>query len=134
MVDVLPILAVGVFGLDQATKQVALRALAANRAPGFRLALADHGGFGPTSTTALVALWGLAAAFVVLASLPGLPFADPLARAGLAVALGGAAGNVADLIRRGFVVDFVALGAWPPFNLADAAIVTGVGLAVLSLV
>jgi signal peptidase II len=134
MIDALPILAASVFCLDQATKRIALRALATRRTPIFRLALVGRGGFGPAPAPALVALWGLAAAFVVLASLPGLPFAEPLARAGLAGALGGAAGNLVDRIRRGVVVDFVALGPWPPFNLADTAIVTGVGLALVSLV
>jgi len=133
VINVLPILAASVFCVDQATKQVALRALAVRRAPGFRLTLAGHRGFGPSSTPALVALWGFAAALVILASFPGLPFDDSVARAGLAGALGGAAGNLADRVRRGVVVDFVAIGAWPPFNLADAAIVTGVGLALLSL-
>jgi signal peptidase II len=48
--------------------------------------------------------------------------------------LGGAAGNVADRVRRGAIVDFIAIGRWPPFNLADAAIVVGVGLLVWSFV
>jgi signal peptidase II len=129
----LPILTATVFCLDQATKALVVRALPARGAPGLRLVLAGRVGFGPASTPVLVVLWSLTAAFLVLASLPGLPFADPVARAGLAAALGGAAGNIADRVRRGVVVDFVALGAWPPFNLADAAIVTGVGLALLSL-
>lgn len=133
MIDLLPIMAASVFCLDQATKAAALRALPARHPPGLRLVLASRGGFGPAPTRALVPLFGLAAAFVVVATLPGLPFADPLARVGLAGALGGAAGNLFDRVRRGAVVDFVALGAWPPFNLADAAIVTGVGLALVSL-
>jgi signal peptidase II len=45
---------------------------------------------------------------------------------------GGAAGNVIDRLRRGAVVDFVAIGPWPVFNLADAALVAGAGLIVLT--
>jgi signal peptidase II len=41
--------------------------------------------------------------------------------------LGGALGNVVDRIREGAVVDFVKLPYWPAFNVADAAIVIGVG-------
>ena len=47
--------------------------------------------------------------------------------------IGGAAGNLLDRVRRGAIVDFIAVGPWPVFNLADAAIVAGIGLALLSL-
>ena len=39
--------------------------------------------------------------------------------------MGGALGNLADRLRMGRVTDFVDLGFWPIFNLADAAIVVG---------
>jgi signal peptidase II len=42
--------------------------------------------------------------------------------------LGGALGNMIDRIRFGFVVDFVDLGWWPVFNVADSSIVVGVTL------
>jgi signal peptidase II len=62
---------------------------------------------------------------------------DPL-RPGLWVAAGlvagGALGNLADRLRAGAVTDFVEVGAWPPFNLADAAIVVGVALFAVLLV
>ncbi|TQF79763.1 signal peptidase II [Elioraea sp. Yellowstone] len=52
----------------------------------------------------------------------------------LGLVLGGAIGNVIDRIRFGAVVDFVDLHAfgwhWYVFNLADSAIVIGVGLLV----
>jgi len=41
---------------------------------------------------------------------------------------GGALGNLADRLREGAVVDYVEIGSWPPFNLADMAIVAGVAL------
>jgi signal peptidase II len=43
---------------------------------------------------------------------------------------GGAIGNLADRIRAGAVTDFIAVGSWPPFNLADVAITLGVLLLV----
>ena len=49
-------------------------------------------------------------------------------QAGLAVALSGAVGNLIDRIRLGFVVDFLNFLIWPIFNVADMAIVIGVGL------
>lgn len=39
---------------------------------------------------------------------------------------GGALGNLADRVRADAVTDFVDLSPWPPFNLADVAIVSGV--------
>ncbi len=52
---------------------------------------------------------------------------------GVAVALGGALGNFCDRVRLGGVVDFIDFHYWPVFNVADIAIVSGVGLAVLGL-
>lgn len=39
--------------------------------------------------------------------------------------IGGALGNVVDRIRLGYVVDFIQIGWWPVFNVADSAITTG---------
>lgn len=42
------------------------------------------------------------------------------------VIVGGALGNLIDRAREGAVTDFVDLGFWPTFNLADAGIVIGI--------
>lgn len=52
---------------------------------------------------------------------------------GLGLIVGGAMGNIVDRVLRGSVVDFIDLGPWPVFNLADAAIVLGVILLVVTL-
>ena len=41
---------------------------------------------------------------------------------------GGAIGNLVDRVRLGYVVDFVSVGPWPNFNIADAAITIGVSM------
>jgi len=51
-----------------------------------------------------------------------------LLQIGLAVALGGAVGNLLDRVRLGYVVDFLNFYMWPIFNVADMTIVIGVGL------
>jgi signal peptidase II len=45
---------------------------------------------------------------------------------------GGALGNLADRVRADAVTDFIEVGSWPPFNLADAAITLGVAILALS--
>jgi signal peptidase II len=50
---------------------------------------------------------------------------------GLVLVLGGALGNLTDrLVRspgflRGHVVDFIAIGPWPLFNIADSCVTIG---------
>jgi lipoprotein signal peptidase len=62
-----------------------------------------------------------------------LPPPTPLRTSGLGLLVGGAAGNMFDRFARGAVVDFIAIGRWPVFNLADAAMGTGLALTAGSL-
>ena len=39
---------------------------------------------------------------------------------------GGALGNLVDRVRLGHVIDFLSVGPWPNFNIADSAITVGV--------
>ncbi len=48
-----------------------------------------------------------------------------LMRISIALMLGGAAGNLVDRIWQGHVTDFIDIGPWPVFNLADSSIVVG---------
>ena len=65
----------------------------------------------------------------------GYLFSRKPERPGMWVAVGllagGALGNLLDRIRADAVTDFIHVGAWPPFNLADVAITCGVVLLVL---
>jgi signal peptidase II len=66
-----------------------------------------------------------------------LPLEQLLARIGLALIVGGAAGNLIDRLSAGFVVDFVDVywrdwHFWA-FNVADAAITVGVAFMILDL-
>ena len=64
-------------------------------------------------------------------------FQSPLARAALALVLGGAAGNLYDRIVHGAVTDFIEVyhGSWsfPAFNVADSAITVGAILLLIEL-
>jgi len=70
-------------------------------------------------------------AVLLLAPRAGI-FGSDLAWVGIGAALGGAASNVIDRLFRGAVVDYIDLRVWPAFNLADAAIVTGILLALIA--
>ena len=59
---------------------------------------------------------------------PSLP---SLSMWGCALVLGGAAGNLIDRLRLGYVIDFIDLRVWPVFNVGDSAITIGVSLLVL---
>lgn len=115
--------------LDRTTKALAVRLLSPARGAGaLRLATSTGSPLARSpSRPVLLGLWGVALACTSLALAGGTP---RLAGAGLAIALGGATGNLLDRLGRGRVVDFVALGRWPAFNVADAAIVAGVVVAI----
>jgi signal peptidase II len=59
----------------------------------------------------------------------------PLNGWGIGLVMGGAIGNVIDRARWGAVFDFadfhIGTWHWPAFNIADSAIVVGVGLMLL---
>ena len=78
-----------------------------------------------SARTALVLVWivSLACATTLYAS--GATFQSQLSLWGVGAALGGAAGNLTDILRRRAVIDFIDLGWWPVFNVADVAIVAG---------
>lgn len=58
---------------------------------------------------------------------------DPLVALALGLQIGGAIGNLIDRIRHDYVVDFIDVGSWPTFNLADSAITVGTVLLVYAL-
>lgn len=63
-----------------------------------------------------------------------IPQNDWMLRLALTFEMGGAIGNLIDRIRIGHVTDFVAVGNFPVFNVADACINIGVAFMVLSII
>ena len=82
------------------------------------------------SPALLVLLWTATAAVLANVAHSGMFFRSAAAQMGLAAALAGSASNLYDRLRHGAVVDFLDLGWWPTFNLADVALVAGIALAV----
>lgn len=86
---------------------------------------------------AVMAIFALVALVGVGLYAAQLPMSHRWARVGLALIIGGAAGNLVDRARQGYVVDFVDAywHGWHfwAFNVADAAITVGVAVLILDL-
>jgi signal peptidase II len=85
--------------------------------------------------TALLAVVSVAALAGLVMFAVSLPEIHRLARVGVALVVGGAAGNLIDRVWLGYVVDFVDVywGGWHfwAFNVADSAISIGMALIIL---
>jgi len=134
------LLAVLVIAVDQASKAAVLRFtnihFPVEILPIFRIAYTENYGIslGLLAANTLELRWLLLAVTIAIAvgvlwwMFRERRLGDVLA---LGLVLGGAAGNIADRMNRGYVVDFLDLhfGDWRPFmifNVADAAITIGV--------
>jgi signal peptidase II len=79
--------------------------------------------------------------FLIVTSLLGLaaivlyyvypPMDHGLIRVALGMQLGGAAGNLIDRVRMGEVTDFIDVGRFPTFNVADASISTSIAVVLI---
>ncbi len=76
-------------------------------------------------------------AFIVIGAIifyyPQVEQNDWALRLALSMQLGGAIGNLIDRIRIGHVTDFISVGNFPVFNIADASISTGAAVLFLGV-
>lgn len=135
----LALLALAIFGADQTSKYLVLTRLSLGESwsPVSRLEkfLAVTHVINPGAAFGLFpdqgSLFAVIAVIVVVAILlyyRYLPSHNWLVRVSLGLQLGGALGNLADRLQYGYVIDFIDFRIWPVFNLADMAIVSGVGI------
>jgi signal peptidase II len=82
----------------------------------------------------LVLTWLMALICAAILMWSGRAFESPVAQVGVGAALGGALGNLLEVLRRQAITDFLDLGWWPVFNLADVGIVGGLVFAFWPLV
>jgi signal peptidase II len=137
------LLAIGIAAIDQIVKEVIDRQVGQDSVRHERWLVGDWLGISYAEnsgvafglfrghSTMLLALATLA----VMAAIGGFLYAHRNSAAVLfagALIAGGSVGNVVDRIRLGYVRDFFAVGPWPQFNLADAAITIGVVIALFS--
>ena len=130
---------------DQLTKAAALTLLSPGAAvpvvPGFNLTLGFNEGssFGMLSGVMAgkpLLMATLTGALTLIFAVMALRARRPLERAGLALVVGGALGNIIDRLWQGAVTDFLDLywrdWHWPTFNGADVAITIGAAMILAS--
>ena len=130
----------GVIALDQATKYVVksnLDLYEAWPAEGFfRIAYRTNTGSafglfpGQTVTLIFLSLFAIGFLFYFYRT---RAMSYPLLRLAIGLQLGGAVGNLIDRLFLGAVVDFIDVGPWPTFNVADSSIVVGIFLLAVML-
>jgi signal peptidase II len=128
----LRLLLAGIFvlGADQLTKRFVAGHLAGGKSASagrwIKIHHVDNGNRTvPRTTLGLLLLWVGVVGCLILILRQGYFFRSLAAQLSLGAALGGAASNLYDRLRRGAVIDFLDLGVWPVFNLADVAITAG---------
>ncbi|MFC9790024.1 signal peptidase II [Rhodococcus sp. NPDC127528] len=136
-------IAVVVLGLDLVTKIAVVRFVEPGKpirivGDVVTLNLIRNPGAAFSMATGMTWLLTLVAIGVVIGVIKiGRTLRSPWWALGLGLVLGGALGNLIDRIFRapgplqGHVVDFVSVGWWPVFNVADSAIVCGAVLLVV---
>lgn len=62
-----------------------------------------------------------------------VPRQDWFLRLAMTLQLGGAVGNLIDRLMQGHVTDFISVGNFPVFNIADASISTGVAVLIIGI-
>jgi len=77
-------------------------------------------------------LAGIVSLFIIF-YYPQIPEEEKLMRIAMGMQLAGALGNLIDRIVFGPVTDFISVGNFAVFNVADSSITIGVGLLILSL-
>lgn len=133
------IVAIVVVACDQLTKMVIHRQLPLGSTP---IELLPYVSIDHVSNTGAAfsifagARWVLVVAAVVIVLVIMLMAArhehgDRMSMLAFGAIAGGAVGNVLDRVRLGAVTDFIDVGAWPTFNVADIFIVAGVGLVIV---
>lgn len=133
------VLALAVFLIDQGAKFLVESTMALGSSveviPGFfslTYIQNDGGAFGILGGSQSVLLVGSAVAVVVVLWMLIAGPRSRLTTVGCGLILGGAAGNLLDRLTSGYVTDYIHFSFWYIFNAADAAIVVGVVLLLLS--
>jgi len=70
---------------------------------------------------------------VIVFYFPHVPEQEPLLRLAMGMQLAGALGNLIDRVTIGHVTDFISVGTFPVFNVADSSITVGCAILLLTV-
>jgi signal peptidase II len=137
---------VGVVALDQASKMVIKNSMLLGQSipvlgDAVRLTFVENDGiaFGlHVKNAALFTAFSIAACVFIVVYFWKQRQEGGWLKAALILILGGAIGNVIDRVAFGKVVDFIDVGIrtvrWPVFNVADSAVVIGMGILIVLMI
>jgi signal peptidase II len=135
------LIAASVLALDQLTKVIVRATIPVGDTidvlPGIQLVDTVNTGIafglfpGRQAMVSVVTLVAIGAIAVLLVGFAGRHALVPI---GGGLLLGGSVGNLIDRAFRDGVTDFIAIGPWPPFNVADIGVTAGAILLVTALV
>ena len=131
----------GVVSLDQITKALVMRTFVPGESVPilqdiFHLTYVLNPGaaFGILSNQRIFLLvTGVTLILVTIYFYPLLKKSDGFLRFGATAILSGAVANLIDRVQTGYVVDFFDFRIWPVFNIADIAIVLGMGFMIYAI-
>jgi len=131
-----------VFVLDQATKCIITNNLNLHQVikalPFFNLVYYRNIGSAFGMFKSLGNLFFILVSAAAIAAVSVMIVMDGGNRIGLSLILGGAAGNLADRVVHGYVIDFLEVYVrdfyWPAFNVADSALTIGILLLMIETV
>lgn len=85
------------------------------------------------NTNLLFAILAVIVAVTILVLLPRVAINDWTLKIAMSLQFAGAIGNLIDRIRIGHVTDFISVGTFPVFNVADSSITIGVCVLILGI-
>lgn len=100
----------------------------------FRLTYSENTGIAwslPIPHEILIPLNLFLLALIVYLGFKHLDLRKNISKISLALIIGGAFGNIYDRLTQGYVIDFISVGSWPIFNLADTFLSIGLFLLIL---
>ncbi len=82
--------------------------------------------------SSIITIIAVIVSLVIIFYWPRVPSQQVALRVALAMQLGGAVGNLISRLTQGSVTDFIAVGKFPVFNVADSSISVGVAILIIA--